>query len=165
MSRNINASENDEDASGRDSSMDSAYRPPRLHVVGTTVDLLRGGNSAGLILAAKLSIILLGFAETLYLWLEQCPQLSQIFHYGYPSLEEADQMVRAAAATSLVSVGCKERALAGFALARSAGYQPDLVVGLIYSPFAGHVWVEVDGKIITDDPEHCRPYEAVMRYT
>jgi hypothetical protein len=40
----------------------------------------------------------------------------------------------------------------------AAGFRPDLVLGVKYDPFQAHSWVEIDGRIIGDDPENARPF-------
>jgi hypothetical protein len=72
--------------------------------------------------------------------------------------------VRKTAARSLISVECKERALACLALARKNGIPAQLVVGVTHYPLQGHVWVESGGRIISDNPEHCQRFEPVARY-
>jgi hypothetical protein len=40
----------------------------------------------------------------------------------------------------------------------TAGFRPDLVLGVKCDPFQAHSWVEIDGRIIGDDPENARPF-------
>jgi N-acetylglucosamine kinase-like BadF-type ATPase len=80
------------------------------------------------------------------------------------ALQTIDHAVREAASRSLTGAECKERSLVCLALARESGICAQLIVGVAHDPMQGHVWVEADGHIISDDAEHPRAYEPVLRY-
>ncbi len=93
--------------------------------------------------------------------------------YPQPAVETAqrdehlaaiDHAVRQRASRSLIGVECKERSLACLALARESGIAAEMIVGVTHNPLQGHVWVEAGGRVISDNPEHCRPFEPVARY-
>ncbi|MFL6246809.1 MAG: lasso peptide biosynthesis B2 protein [Thermoanaerobaculia bacterium] len=116
-----------------------------------------------LLLAARLSVALFGWAATIHAWERRYPQPSEPREDG-DALDAIDHAVRDTAARSLLHHECKERGLACLAMARRAGVAADLLIGLTYTPLAAHVWVECGDRIISDLPEHCTPYERVMRY-
>ena len=121
-------------------------------------DLL--GQARRLLTVARWAIVWFGWAQTLEIWLRSHSQPGR----PQQSPQEIDEIVREAAARHWLKVHCKERALACFALARRAGLSAEVVVGWIYMPLAGHVWVESNGLILSDEPEHCRPYQPVIRH-
>ena len=116
-----------------------------------------------LLLVARVSVAMFGWAATVRAW-ERRYRQPATSHHDPDALERIDTVVRETAARSLLHHECKERGLACLAMARGAGIAADLLVGLTYSPLAAHVWVECDGCIISDLPEHCAPFEPVMRY-
>lgn len=116
-----------------------------------------------LLLAARLAVALFGWAATIRAWERRYPQPAQPRDDG-DALDLIDRTVRDTAARSLLRHECKERGLACLAMARNGGVRADLLIGLIYTPLAAHVWVECGQRIISDLPEHCLPYERVMRY-
>lgn len=81
-------------------------------------------------------------------------------------LDATDRIVRDTAARRvLLPMVCKERAIAAHQMLRGFHGLPSVVVaGCQQHPFGAHAWVECDGRILTDDPEHCRTFEAVARY-
>lgn len=82
-------------------------------------------------------------------------------------IEQLDGVIRDIAASAvLLPIACKERALVTWFLCRSElGRGAELVVGVQHYPFAAHTWVELDGRILTDDAEHVSLFEPVVRYT
>jgi Transglutaminase-like superfamily/Coenzyme PQQ synthesis protein D (PqqD) len=116
-----------------------------------------------LLLVARIAVALFGWAATIRAWERRYPQPAEPRH-DHDALDLIDFVVRDTAARSLLHHECKERGLACLAMARRAGVAADLLIGLTYSPLAAHVWVECGGRIISDVPEHCTPYEKVMRY-
>lgn len=74
-----------------------------------------------------------------------------------------DSAIRSAAARHLMNIDCKERALAGFALARRVGLPADLVVGVGFYPLAGHSWCEAGDTVIGDDASNCRRFAPAFR--
>lgn len=116
-----------------------------------------------LLLVARLAVAMFGWAATIRAWERRYPQPATPRDDG-PALDLIDREVRDTAARSLLHHECKERGLACLAMARRAGVAADLLIGLTYSPLAAHVWVECGDRIISDLPEHCTPYERVMRY-
>lgn len=79
-------------------------------------------------------------------------------------MDAIDHAVRDAASRSFMGFECKERSLACLALARGSGIPAELVVGVAHEPMRAHVWVEAQGRVISDDPEQHRLFEAVVRY-
>lgn len=118
-----------------------------------------------LLIAARLAVAWLGWARTVEVW-ERCYPQPDASHPEVAGsvLAAIDSAVRVHAARSFLHLECKERALACLAMARAARIRAELVVGLTYVPLESHVWVECGGRIISDHPEHCRPFEAVARY-
>jgi hypothetical protein len=71
-----------------------------------------------------------------------------------------------AAAKLFLPMVCKERALVGYHLLRTFYSLPaTLVIGIDRYPFQVHAWVECDGKVITDAPEHCESFIPAVRYS
>jgi hypothetical protein len=116
-----------------------------------------------LLLVARLAVALFGWTATIRAWERRYPQ-PLAAHEDAGTIDAIDRAVRSIAARSLLHHECKERGLACLAMARAEGIAADLVIGLTYSPIAAHVWVECGNRIISDLPEHCRPYREVMRY-
>jgi hypothetical protein len=123
----------------------------------------RRGSAWAFLLAARVAVALFGWAATIRAWERRYPQPAAP-RDDARALEQIDRVVRDTAARSLLHHECKERGLACLAMARRAGIAADLFIGLTYSPIAAHVWVECGERIISDLPEHCAPYEKVMRY-
>jgi hypothetical protein len=115
------------------------------------------------LLVARVAVALFGWAATIRAWERRYPQ-PDAPRDDPRALDVIDRVVRDTAARSLLHHECKERGLACLAMARRAGIAADLLIGLTYTPLAAHVWVECGDRIISDLPEHCAPYEKVMRY-
>jgi hypothetical protein len=139
----------------------------RIFVSGVLclADLLaRSFRVWGLLWVAKWAIAQFGWARAVRVWERVYPQPAADTIPNTEKLEAIDLAVRKIAARSLISVECKERALACLALARKNGIPAQLVVGVTHYPLQGHVWVESGGRIISDNPEHCQLFEPVARY-
>jgi hypothetical protein len=71
----------------------------------------------------------------------------------------------AAASTIVFAAACKERALAAYYLLRVVhGLPAELVIGVEHYPFGAHAWVEIDGRVVSDDQEHCARFVPVARH-
>jgi hypothetical protein len=115
---------------------------------------------------ARLSFALFGWTGTVAAWQEA--------HARFPSrqagtrdaemIQALDRTVRAAVARHPVAVACKERALCSWSLARAAGLDPSLVVGIELFPVAGHCWCEVAALPLGDDQDRCDQFTPVARW-
>jgi len=115
---------------------------------------------------ARISFALFGWTRTIAVWKEA--------HARFPSrppcesdeqtVRAVDQAVRAAAAGHLFEVECKERGLCCWALARAAGLDAALVVGIDLFPLTGHCWCEVGQWALSDDQDRCAYYSPVGRW-
>jgi hypothetical protein len=63
----------------------------------------------------------------------------------------------------LRSARCLPRAAATSILLRTRGIQSVVVLGVRTTPFAGHAWVEVDGKAVGEDPWELGRYAELTR--
>jgi hypothetical protein len=81
-------------------------------------------------------------------------------------IDTVDDAIRTAASRQLFfPVACKERALVGHHLLRVVfGLPAALVLGVQHYPFCLHAWVEIDGRIVTDDEGYCDGFEPVARF-
>ena len=61
-----------------------------------------------------------------------------------------DQATRTVASSHLLNIGCKERALCCWTLARAAGLPAQLVLGIDLFPLASHCWCEIDSHVLSD---------------
>ena len=104
----------------------------------------------GLLWAAKWAVAQFGWARAVREWERVYPQPASEMLANTEKLEAIDLVVRKTAARSLLSVECKERALACLALARMNGISAQLVVGVTHYPLQGHVWVEAANRVISD---------------
>jgi hypothetical protein len=41
------------------------------------------------------------------------------------------------------------------------GIRPHLILGIKLNPFQAHCWVEVEGTVIGDEPEHVQPFTPI----
>jgi hypothetical protein len=82
-------------------------------------------------------------------------------------LDAVDRVVqRTASTTFLLPAACKERALVAQRILNGwYGLPAMIVVGVLRHPFLAHAWVECDGRVVTDDPDHCEPFIPVLRVT
>lgn len=58
---------------------------------------------------------------------------------------------------------CLQRSAATVALLRGRGLPAQLVIGVRRLPFMAHAWVELDGRIVNDDPRLRRTLEVIER--
>ena len=122
------------------------------------------GRIRGLLWAAKWTVAQFGWARAIREWERVYPQPAAEKLATIEELDTIDHSVRQAAARSLFGVECKERSLVCLALARGSGIPAQLIVGVAHNPMQGHVWVEAQGRVISDDPDHYRSFEPVARY-
>jgi hypothetical protein len=139
-------------------------------VIGPTIRLadrpsspLRG-RIRRLFWAAKWTIALFGWARAIREWERVYPQPAGGRQATVEELDTIDHAVRQVASRSLIGVECKERSLVCLALTRRGGIPSQLIVGVAHNPMQGHVWVEAQGRVISDDPDHFRAFEPVARY-
>ncbi len=119
-----------------------------------------------LLALARLSFALFGWSRTVAVW--------QGMHARFPvrqageqeagMIEALDRAVRAAVASHTVSVACKERALCSWSLARAAGLDASIIVGVFLFPIAGHCWCEVGTQTLGDDRDRCDEFTPVARW-
>lgn len=127
---------------------------------------------AALLAWAWLCIRVFGWARTIRLWRLRQPVIHDTVSVrgageaASGPVEAVDRMVRDAAARHLLNVECKERALVGWHLLRGRlGLPAELVIGVQFYPYSGHVWVECEGSVVTDDSARCDAYRAVARFS
>jgi hypothetical protein len=115
---------------------------------------------------ARISFGLFGWTRTIAIWKEAHARFQprQADEPQEQTVREVDQAVRAAAASHPFKVECKERALCCWALARAAGLDAAVVVGIDLFPVAGHCWCEVGPWTLSDDQERCVYYTPVGRW-
>lgn len=77
---------------------------------------------------------------------------------------QLDEMLRHVAAGHFFNPECKERSLVAWRLLKQLGVPTKLVIGLRFSPFGAHAWVDAGGKSIGDTPENCAPYTIIRTY-
>jgi hypothetical protein len=121
-------------------------------------------HTRGLLWTARWTVSLLGWARTIRAWEALFPQPANATTALPQQLAEIDEAVRQIAASSVVGLECKERSLVCLAWARARGIRAELIVGIAHDPMQGHVWVEAAGRVLGDDPEHCRSFDPVARY-
>jgi hypothetical protein len=80
------------------------------------------------------------------------------------ALDAIDTKVARALATHPLSVGCKERALCCHILARAAGAESRVIVGIDLLPFALHCWCESDARILADSVGSSDRFTPVLTY-
>ena len=128
---------------------------------GVTVNLL--------LWLSWLSFRYLHWGTNLHLWQQWHPPSGQNNcdpQQIQSSLNHVDRLIRQNAAGSFFfPMVCKERALVGYHLLRVFYRLPvQLVIGTALYPLQVHAWVEYQGQIITDDPEHCAYFDPIMIY-
>ena len=128
---------------------------------GITINLL--------LLMSWLSFRFLDWGTTLDLWQSWHPQEIKAEldpEQTQEILTQVDRRIREnAAASFFFPMVCKERALVGYHLLRVFYRLPvQLVIGTALYPLQIHAWVEYEGQIITDDPEHCAYFDPIMTY-
>lgn len=137
--------------------------PGAVRLVGLSRSLR--GKVWGLLWAARWAVAQFGWARAVREWERLYPQPAAEASDRESHLEAIDHAVRQRASRSFIGVECKERSLACLALARENGIAAEMIVGVTHNPLQAHVWVEAGGRVISDNPEHCRPFEPVVRYT
>jgi len=145
------------------------HKNPRQQSSSQTNIIIPNLRAVDLLLSfGWLSFRLIGWNRTIAWW--------QRSHYPLkkpkkPNAKEIIQTVdriigEAAAKKLLFPIACKERALVGYYLLRHFyGLPASLVVGIDRHPFQLHAWVECEGVIVTDDPDHCQPFTPIVRYS
>jgi hypothetical protein len=119
----------------------------------------------GLLLVARWAVTRFGLAAAVRRWDHFYPQpIVVAAPQDAETLNVIDAVVRETTSRHFLNAQCKERGLACLALCRHQGFPAELVIGMTFTPLEGHVWVESAGRILSDDPEHCQPYEPVARY-
>jgi len=58
---------------------------------------------------------------------------------------------------------CLQRSIAATRLLRAYGVKADLVIGCRLAPFAGHAWVEVDGRVVNGPPAFAQHLRVLDR--
>jgi Transglutaminase-like superfamily/Coenzyme PQQ synthesis protein D (PqqD) len=122
-------------------------------------------KALALLAAARLCFALAGWARTVETW-QKClkrPHGPAANSERERLIDIIDRAIRRSA-SNLPSISCKERALCCWLMLRSAGVPARLVMGVRVHPFSGHCWCEVDERILTDSPEHCKAYIPVICY-
>ena len=122
------------------------------------------GRAWRLLWVARWAVMQWGWARTVRAWELAYPQRPLEAEPQTALLAAIDEAVRDVAARSWLSVECKERALTCLALTRGHAIPAALIVGVTHNPLQGHVWVEAQGRVSSDNPEHCRAFEPVARY-
>jgi hypothetical protein len=149
----------------RRTTLPSLILRPSLHCIR---HWLRPGKvrAAALLTLAWLSFRLFGWARTVTVWnASPRPADQQLPETGWEGTARAvDDAVRGAAASHLLTMGCKERALCCWALARWAGVPATLVVGVQLYPLAGHCWCESGAWTLSDSRDRCDRFQPVIKY-
>lgn len=57
---------------------------------------------------------------------------------------------------------CLKRSAAMTWLLRARGYPATMTIGTCVTPFLAHAWVEVDGRVVSDDEQRIRSTYAVL---
>jgi hypothetical protein len=121
-----------------------------------------------LLILSWFSFRLLRWSRTISLWQHWHRTIATIDpSQADRAIATVDRTVREAAAAKLfLPMVCKERALVGYHLLRTFyGLPATLVIGIDRYPFQVHAWVECDGKVITDAPEHCESFLPAVKYS
>ncbi len=115
---------------------------------------------------ARLSFALFGWTATVAVWQDAHAHLParHADANDAEAVQALDRTVRAAVAGHPVAVACKERALCSWSLARSAGLNASLIVGIELFPMAGHCWCEVAAQPLGDDQDRCDQFTPVARW-
>ena len=122
-------------------------------------------KSWGLLLVARWAVTQFGLSAAVRRWDHFYPQpVAGAKPQDAEMLNAIDAVVRETTSRHFLNAQCKERGLACLALCRHEGFPAELVIGMTFAPLEGHVWVESVGRILSDDPEHCQPYEPIARY-
>jgi hypothetical protein len=119
-----------------------------------------------LLLLAWLSFRLFGWVKTVRVWqAHQHSARSPVTEAEWEAQVKAvDDAVRRAAASHLITMECKERAICCWSLARAAGLPATLVIGVQLCPLAGHCWCESGQWALSDSRDRCDQYQPVIKY-
>jgi Transglutaminase-like superfamily/Coenzyme PQQ synthesis protein D (PqqD) len=110
---------------------------------------------------SHLSCRLFGWANTVEAWRTGCPLLTKSAFEPEEAMQTIHANVCLTAASHLLPVECKERALTTWALGRIAGIPIKLVVGVHIFPLEGHCWCDYKGTVYSDDSERCMQFKPV----
>lgn len=119
-----------------------------------------------LLTLAYLSFRLFGWTRTVAAWQRYHGKVAarDSSQEGEKIARAVDSAVRATAARHVLNVGCKERSLSCWTLARSAGLPVRLVLGVDLFPLASHCWCELGPLVLTDYEDRCERFTPVLRY-
>ena len=78
-------------------------------------------------------------------------------------VQRISRSVDRAAAAYFKRAWCLQRSVACAYLLRRRGCPAQLVLGVRTLPFEAHAWVEVDGRVVNDRPEHIQRYLVLDR--
>jgi hypothetical protein len=136
--------------------------------LAATHRLLRSpqAKARSLLALARLSFALFGWSRTVAAWKDAhaCFPTREVGERDAETIQALDRAVRTAVASHPVSVACKERGLCSWSLARAAGLNASVVVGVFLFPIAGHCWCEVGSQLLGDDQERCIEFTPVARW-
>jgi hypothetical protein len=122
-----------------------------------------------LLTLAWISIRTLGWTRTIRFWRRWQRPIDDKVSSGdwQTAVQAVDTVVREAAAKHmLLPIACKERALVGWHILKTAfGLPAELVIGINLYPFQAHAWVESGPWLVTDDSSHCEIYTPAARYS
>lgn len=123
-------------------------------------------RASAVLTLARLSFAWFGWDATLKAWKRHITATTAARPDAVDAtLGSIDDAVRAMSARLPFGGNCKERALSSWAMARSAGVETALIVGVVQYPLGGHTWCAAkNGAILGDDAHHCALYLPVFRY-
>jgi Transglutaminase-like superfamily/Coenzyme PQQ synthesis protein D (PqqD) len=139
-------------------------RPP-LWVVHRLVFSLRW-RAGALFSLARISFWCFGWAVTIRAW----QRAGNPAGSSCPSEAVSDRIamigaiIRGAAASHWIAVGCKERALAAWSILQSEDIPATIVVGIDLYPLSSHCWCRCGASIVGDDPGRCELFLPVVEY-
>ncbi len=116
------------------------------------------------IAAFKSALLLIGLGRTLRWMRRRAQELPARASVSPDQVALCEYTVALAAALYPGRAMCLERSLALFYLARRAGIPVTYHQGVQPRPFAAHAWIEYQGAILNDVPEHVhtfRPFPQV----
>ncbi|HEU4752406.1 MAG TPA: lasso peptide biosynthesis B2 protein [Armatimonadota bacterium] len=125
-----------------------------------------GARAWSLLALARLSYLLLGWTRTVAAWRALHPVSGRPADDGEAEavIHAIDGAIRQSAAGHPLQVECKERALCCWALAREAGLDACMVVGVQLFPLEAHCWCEYAGRTFSDKQDKCEVFQPVVRY-
>jgi len=111
-------------------------------------------------------IHLLGWPAAVAAWQRHCPPIARrnAAASGPSALQAIDERLRDVAAAHWLKVGCKERALACWALLHWAGVDARIVVGIDLYPLSSHCWCVVGSRVLTDYEDRCLRFRPIVQY-